>query len=141
MNNNEMLLLKLGEVVLKGLNRRSFEDKLVSNVRRRLKSLGSFQVYVRQSTIYVEPQSDACDMEAAYAAARQVFGVAAVARAVLVSTPFSSVTAAVFLPVQPASKATANPKITILFIGFILFFISFYFSRPTMRSYSALAER
>ena len=37
-NNNEMFLLKLGEVVLKGLNRRSFEDKLVNNVRRRLKS-------------------------------------------------------------------------------------------------------
>ena len=82
MQTNEMLLLKLGEVVLKGLNRRSFEDKLVSNVRRRLKGCGSFQVYVRQSTIYVEPQSDTCDMEAAYAAARQIFGVAAVARAV-----------------------------------------------------------
>ena len=50
MNNNEMLLLKLGEVVLKGLNRRSFEDKLVSNVRRRMKHCGSFQVYIRQST-------------------------------------------------------------------------------------------
>ena len=71
MNHNEMLLLKLGEVVLKGLNRRSFEDKLVSNVRRRLKSLGSFQVYVRQSTIYVEPQKEECDMAAALAAARQ----------------------------------------------------------------------
>ncbi len=82
MNNNEMLLLKLGEVVLKGLNRRSFEDKLVSNVRRRLKSCGSFQVYIRQSTIYVEPTTENCDMEAAYAAARQVFGVVSVARAV-----------------------------------------------------------
>lgn len=78
MNHNEMLLLKLGEVVLKGLNRRSFEDKLVSNVRRRLKSLGSFQVYVRQSTIYVEPQKEECDMAAALAAARQVFGVVSV---------------------------------------------------------------
>ena len=36
MNNNEMLLLKLGEVVLKGLNRRSFEDKLQANIHRRL---------------------------------------------------------------------------------------------------------
>ena len=81
-NNNEMFLLKLGEVVLKGLNRRSFEDKLVNNVRRRLKSCGSFQVYIRQSTIYVEPTTDNCDMEAAYAACRQVFGVVAVARAV-----------------------------------------------------------
>ena len=63
MNNNEMLLLKLGEVVLKGLNRRSFEDKLVSNVRRRMKHCGSFQVYIRQSTIYVEPQTEECDMD------------------------------------------------------------------------------
>ena len=82
MNNNEMLLLKLGEVVLKGLNRKAFEDRLVSNVRRRLKGCGSFQVYIRQSTIYVEPTADNCDMEAAHAAARQVFGVVSVARAV-----------------------------------------------------------
>ena len=82
MNNNEMLLLKLGEVVLKGLNRRSFEDKLVNTVRRRMKNCGSFQVYVRQSTIYVEPQKEDCDMEAAYKAARQIFGVVTVARAV-----------------------------------------------------------
>ena len=47
---NEIILLKLGEMVLKGLNRRSFEDKLVSNVRRRLKGCGSFQVYVRQGS-------------------------------------------------------------------------------------------
>ncbi len=82
MNQNEMLLLKLGEVVLKGQNRRSFEDRLVSNVRRRLKGCGSFQVYVRQSTIYAEPVNERCDMEAAYDAARQVFGVVSVARAV-----------------------------------------------------------
>jgi len=82
MNNNEMLLLKLGEVVLKGLNRRSFEDKLVKTVRHRMKTCGSFQVYVRQSTIYVEPQKDDCDMEAAYKAAKQIFGVVTIARAV-----------------------------------------------------------
>ena len=82
MNNNEMLLLKLGEVVLKGQNRRSFEDRLVTNVRRRLKKCGSFQVYVRQSTIYAEPVSESCDLEAAWQAARQVFGVVSVARAV-----------------------------------------------------------
>ena len=82
MNNHEMLLLKLGEVVLKGLNRHSFEDKLVNNVRRRMKSCGSFQIYIRQSTIYVEPQSETCDMEAAYKAAKQIFGVVTVARAV-----------------------------------------------------------
>ncbi len=75
---NEILLLKLGEVVLKGLNRRSFEDKLTSNIRRRLVHYGSFRVYSKQSTVYVEPQDGACDMEGAFAACRQVFGVIAV---------------------------------------------------------------
>ena len=79
---HEIILCKLGEVVLKGLNRRSFEDKLVSNVRRRMKPCGSFQIYIRQSTIYVEPQTEDCDMEAAFKAARQVFGIVTVARAV-----------------------------------------------------------
>ena len=81
MNQQEIFLLTLGEVVLKGLNRRSFEDKLLSNVRRRLRGCGSFQVYLRQSTIYVEPQGE-CDMEAAWEACRQVFGVVSIARAV-----------------------------------------------------------
>ncbi|CDC68731.1 MULTISPECIES: tRNA uracil 4-sulfurtransferase ThiI [environmental samples] len=82
MNQHEIFLLKLGEVVLKGLNRRSFEDKLMSNVSRRLRHYGSFQVYTRQSTIYVEPQGDKCDLEGAWKACRQVFGVVSVARAV-----------------------------------------------------------
>ena len=77
----EMFLLKLGEVVLKGLNRRSFEDKLIANVRRRVRGCGDFHVYSKQSTIYVEPLSPDCDLTAACAACRQVFGVIAVARA------------------------------------------------------------
>ena len=80
-NNNEMFLLKLGEVVLKGLNRRSFEDRLLSNTRRRMKSCGNFNIYMRQSTIYVEPKDEDCDLEAAYEACQQIFGVVAVARA------------------------------------------------------------
>jgi thiamine biosynthesis protein ThiI len=77
----EILLLKLGEVVLKGLNRNVFEDKLMSNVSRRLRDCGHFQIYTRQSTIYVEPMSADCDVDAACEACGQVFGVAAVARA------------------------------------------------------------
>ena len=56
----EIFLLKLGEVVLKGQNRQSFEDKLLANVRRRVKNCGSFQCSLRQSTIYVEPQGEDC---------------------------------------------------------------------------------
>ena len=77
-----MILCKLGEVVLKGLNRRSFEDKLMSNIRRRVSKCGSFRIYSKQSTIYVEPQSGACDVEAAYDACRKVFGIICVSKAV-----------------------------------------------------------
>ncbi len=77
----EMILCKLGEVVLKGLNRRSFEDKLISNLRRRVSKCGAWRVYAKQSTIYVEPANDACDLEAAFTACRQVFGIVAVSRA------------------------------------------------------------
>lgn len=72
---NEMILLKLGELVLKGLNRRSFEDKLIANAQRRLRAYGKFKVYTKQSTMYVEPLADDCDVPAAFAAMKQVFGV------------------------------------------------------------------
>lgn len=78
----ELFLLKMGEVVLKGLNRSAFEDKLASNVRRRVRAYGDFQVSNRQSTLYVEPQDASCDLDGAFAACRQVFGIAAVAKAV-----------------------------------------------------------
>ena len=78
----EIILCKLGEVVLKGLNRRSFEQKLISNIRRRTNRFGDFKLYSRQSTIYVEPQGEDCNVSAAYDACRQIFGIIAIARAV-----------------------------------------------------------
>ena len=78
---NEMILLKLGEMVLKGLNRRSFEDKLQANIYRRLNGLGQFRVYTRQSATYVEPMDDACDMDGAWEAMKKVFGVVGLSRA------------------------------------------------------------
>lgn len=79
---HEIILCKLGEVVLKGLNRHSFEMKLMSNIRRRTQRCGKFRIYSRQSTIYVEPAEESCDLDAAYDACRKVFGIIAIARAV-----------------------------------------------------------
>lgn len=77
---NDIILLKLGEIVLKGLNRKSFEQKLMGNIRRRLAPLGNFRVYCLQSTMYVEGEEGA-DMDAAFEAMRQVFGVISLSRA------------------------------------------------------------
>ena len=78
---NEIILLKLGELVLKGLNRRMFEDKLIANARRRLQSCGKFKVYTKQSTMYVEPQDDSCDLDGAWEAMKRLFGVVGLSRA------------------------------------------------------------
>mgnify|MGYP000040104725 CR=1 FL=1 len=78
---HEMILCKLGEVVLKGLNRRSFEDKLMANVNRRVAKCGNFRIYAKQSTIYVEPKDENCDIEAAFEGCKKVFGIIAVSKA------------------------------------------------------------
>ena len=78
---NDIIILKLGEVVLKGLNRRSFEAKLVANVKRRLAHIGKFNVYCLQSVIYVEPIGDVADVDAAFEALKKVFGVIKMPRA------------------------------------------------------------
>jgi len=78
---NDMILLKPGELVLKGLNRHFFEDRLRANVARRLRSLGEFRITSVQSTIYVEPLSEGIDMEEAFRRCHQIFGIIAVCRA------------------------------------------------------------
>ena len=77
----EIILLKQGEMVLKGLNRRGFEEKLMGNAKRRLKKYGPFQVYTRQSTTYVEPLDDSCDFEGAWEAMGKLFGAVGLCRA------------------------------------------------------------
>lgn len=76
----EVLLLKCGELVLKGLNRRTFEDRLLQNLKRRLKPVGDCAVSMRQSVIYVEVP-DEVDKDAAMDCVRRVFGIATISRA------------------------------------------------------------
>ena len=77
---NDIILLKQGEIVLKGLNKRAFELRLIQNVQHRLEPYGKFNVYSVQSTIYVEPQGS-CDMGGALEACKTVFGINSISRA------------------------------------------------------------
>ena len=78
---NDIILLKLGEIVLKGLNRKAFERKLLNNIAARLKSIGNFKISCLQSTVYVEPQDDSCDLEEAFEACGKIFGIISMTRA------------------------------------------------------------
>ena len=76
----EIFLLKLGEIVLKGANKRQFESKLRSNVKRRMRHYGNFDVYLMQSTVYVEPMDDEADVDGAWEACHSIFGVVSLCR-------------------------------------------------------------
>ena len=76
----EIFLLKLGEIVLKGANKRQFEDKLRQNIRRRMRTYGNFDVYLMQSTVYVEPLDEEADVEGAWDACRSIFGLVSLCR-------------------------------------------------------------
>ena len=77
----EVLLCKYGEIVLKGANRAYFEDVLCKELRKRAKKCGNFEVSRAQSTVYIEPLDDFCDMDAMLCEAQKVFGIVTIARA------------------------------------------------------------
>lgn len=76
----EIVLIKDGEIVLKGLNRRSFEDVLRKNLKNILNPVGSFEITSAQSTIYVKPLCDV-DFDEVCQRVSRVFGIAAYSRA------------------------------------------------------------
>ena len=79
----EIILIKLGEMVLKGLNRNTFETALIKNIRRRLNGLGEFDIRTAQSTVYVTPKEGA-DLDTAVEKISKIFGIATLSRACVV---------------------------------------------------------
>ena len=79
----EILLCKYGEIVLKGANRKYFEDMLCREMKKRAKAYGNFDIYRAQSTIYIEPQDDSADVDGMFLAASKVFGIVAISRAAM----------------------------------------------------------
>lgn len=77
----ETILIKLGELVLKGLNRKTFESTLLKNIRRRLSGLGDFEVKSAQSTIYVIPKTEESDLDTAEERIGKIFGIVSYSRA------------------------------------------------------------
>lgn len=77
----EIILIKNGELALKGLNRSNFEDALIKNMKRRLKDLGEAKITKSQSTIYVQPVSENYDFEEALKRVGMIFGIAGFSRA------------------------------------------------------------
>ena len=105
---NEVILCKYGEIVLKGANKMDFESKLIKELRRRACPYGPFKIYCKQSTIYVTPLEEYCDIDGMYEAARRVFGIIAVNRAAVCEKNMESIieVARAYLPEKLKGKRT-----------------------------------
>lgn len=78
----DIVLLKYGEIALKGLNRPMFEQKLLNNISRALAPVGKFNIKKSQSMIYVEPAQDDIDMDEAIERMSKIFGIVNICPAV-----------------------------------------------------------
>lgn len=74
----QVILVRYGEIALKGLNKPVFEDKLMKNIKKSLYGLGKIEVIKSQSRVYIEPVSDDYDFEDAISRVTKVFGIVSV---------------------------------------------------------------
>lgn len=107
-NIREVILCKYGEIILKGANRQGFENALIKEIRRRSVPYGEFRVYFHQSTVYVEPKDESCDLMGMYREALRVFGIVAVNRAAVCEKNMDDIlaTARAYLPEKLAGVRT-----------------------------------
>ncbi len=87
----EIILVKNGELALKGLNRSSFEDVLIKNMKKHMRDLGSFTFTKSQSTIMIEAQNEDIDLDDAVDRLSKVFGIAALSRACVCEKDFEDI--------------------------------------------------
>lgn len=88
----EIVMVKYGEIALKGENKNTFEDILQKNIKRRLKKIGRFEYSRRQSTIYINPLEEV-DMDLVVSKLKLVFGIGAIQRCAVFPKDFAAVAA------------------------------------------------
>ncbi|WHH59397.1 tRNA uracil 4-sulfurtransferase ThiI [Petroclostridium sp. X23] len=77
---DELILVKYGEIILKGLNRPLFEEKLIKNIKNVIKDLGKIKVTKAQATIYVEPLNDDVSITKVIERLKKVSGIVSISR-------------------------------------------------------------
>lgn len=100
----EVILLKYGELILKGLNKSKFEGQMINDLSKKLKKVGDYKITKAQSTVYVVPDNldTAENIGKAYDECKKLFGISALCRACEVEKNMSSIIEA--LPEYTASK-------------------------------------
>lgn len=108
---NEIILIKLGEMVLKGLNRKIFENVLLKRIKYTISDLGNFEVRMAQSTITITPTDVQADLEEATERISKVFGIAALSRARVTNKDMDAIQAATIDYLADELKAAKTFKV------------------------------
>ena len=87
----EIILLKNGELALKGLNRNTFENQLIKNIKFRLHDLGKIRYVSSQSTIMLEPIDENVDLNEAFRRLKLIFGIAGISRCAAVEKDMNAI--------------------------------------------------
>ena len=72
------ILVRYGEIILKGYNRPVFEDALVTNIRKAIDSEGPVNITKAQATIYIEPAESDNQVEGIVEKLKKVFGIVSI---------------------------------------------------------------
>lgn len=108
---DEILLIKNGELALKGLNRHTFEEALMRNLRYRLQRAGHFSLRCAQSTIVIAPKDADADLDEACDCVSRVFGIAGFSRARVAEKELSAIQAAAVEQLGAALSACRTFKV------------------------------
>ncbi len=107
----DLILLKYGEIALKGLNKPLFERKLLDNIKSRLDRIGKFSVRRAQSTVYVEPLEETADMQQALKILEKIFGIVNICPVVKCGKNMESIARAAIECVNELSPAGKTFKV------------------------------
>ena len=86
----EVILIKEGEIFLKGLNKKSFEAILIKNIKTALKPLGPFNISKSQSTMTIFPEEN-FPISIAVEKIKKIFGISSFSRAIVVEKDWEKI--------------------------------------------------
>ena len=107
----EIILAKIGEIALKGLNRKNFEDLLIKNIKKKIHKLGRFEVVSSQSTIRITPLDDSVDMDEVSERVSKVFGIVTFSRACVTEKDIEDIKAAAVEYLKPIFSKNISFKV------------------------------
>lgn len=109
----EIILVKYGEIILKGGNRPRFEKVLIQNISNSIKNIANVRITIAQATIYIEVEEDD-KIDIVCERLQKVFGIVTIVRARVCEKTVESIEAAALeycrKDLQPGKKFKVEAK-------------------------------